>query len=85
MFKQIFASMYARLLRASIARIVTDLELVQSLQAAYTSAPLISQLMRNAAVCRSRESVMDVALTAVHSANVGDGFFANSACTKANR
>lgn len=64
MLKQKIGDLSARLLRAAVGRIATDLELTKTIQAASSSAALIDLLMRNAKVCSSRLDVMHTAFTA---------------------
>ena len=58
MLKQKIGDLSARLLRAAVGRIATDLELARTIQAASSSATLIDLLMRNAKACSSRLDVM---------------------------
>lgn len=64
MFKQIVGRFLARLLRAALGRIVTDLELIRTIKAASTSADLINLLMDGAEASCSREEVMQIAFNA---------------------
>ena len=64
MLKQKIGDLSARLLRAAVGRIATDLELVQTIQAASSSATLIDLMMRNAKACSSNLDVMHTAFAA---------------------
>jgi len=70
MLKERIANLCARLLRAAVGRIVTDLELIRTISAASSSAALIDLLMSDSKVCASR---VDVMYTAYQAAEV-DGF-----------
>jgi hypothetical protein len=67
MLKQSIANLAARLLRAAVGRIVTDLELVAAIQAASSSAALVNVLMGTAKACTSRMDVMRAAFDAAPS------------------
>lgn len=71
MLKQKIGDLSARLLRAAVGRIATDLELARTIQAASSSATLIDLLMRNAKACSSRLDVMHAAFSA---SSTHDGF-----------
>lgn len=64
MLKQKIGNLTARLLRAAIGRIVIDLELIGTIQAASSASYLVSQKMREAKVCSSRLEVMQAAFDA---------------------
>jgi hypothetical protein len=64
MVKRKVADFAARLLRAAVGRIVTDLELVSTIQAASSSATLANSMMVDAKVCASRIDVMRAAFDA---------------------
>lgn len=70
MLKSKIGNMVARLLRAAVGRIASDLELVSTIQAASSSAALIDLLMSDAKAFTSREDVMGAAFKAAS----GTGF-----------
>lgn len=65
MLKQKLANLSARLLRAAVGRIATDLELASTISAASTSSSLVDLLMSDAKACSSRIDVMHTAFQAV--------------------
>lgn len=66
MLKRIIGDLSARLLRAAMGRVATDLELMAIIHAASSSANFVDQSMRNAKACSSRLEVMRTALDATH-------------------
>lgn len=69
MLKMLIGNILAKLLRAAIGRIATDLELQQVISAASESAKLIKDHMGEAVACTSRVEVMTAALK-----DIPDGF-----------
>lgn len=70
MLKNLLAGFTARIFRTAIGRLSSDLELAQSLQAAFSSASMVGSRMPDARACVSRLDVMKEAYAATR----GDGF-----------
>lgn len=70
MLKKLIANFSARLLRAALGRVGSDLELARALQATFSSASLVEILMREAEACATRLDVMKVAFASA----TNDGF-----------
>jgi hypothetical protein len=66
MLKNLIANFTARIFRAAVGRLSSDLELTRSLQAAFSSASIVDLLMADANACASRLDVMKTAYAATH-------------------
>lgn len=69
MLKKKVGDMCARLLRAAIGRIATDLELADQIRSTLSSAALINLSMRDAKSCLDRQEVMHTAFKAATNVN----------------
>jgi hypothetical protein len=62
MIRKIIANIAARLLRAALVRISSDLDLLHLIEAGWSSSAFAQQILKNAKPCLSRLEVMHVAL-----------------------
>jgi len=67
MIKRAIADFSARLLRAAISRVITDLEITSQIKSAISSATLIDLKMEGARACSSRNDVMRVVFDTIPS------------------